>query len=189
MPKIIFLMGVAGSGKTTVLHESWLLNLPNFVYVPSFTTRPMREWEINGEKYHHITPSEFQSKIDNDDFLECAVVHQIAMYWTDYTTITAPLLEWKNSIKELEMFWLIAIEESQKIDGQYITIFLDIPLGLMTERIQQRQTISEDELHKRIASATFEKEQAQIRCHHVIDATQSIEKVCEEVRKICLTVE
>ncbi len=90
-------MGVAGSGKNNnaLLHESWLLKLPNFAYVPSFTTRPMREWEINWEKYHHISPGEFQQKIDNDEFLECAVVHQIAMCWTDYATITAPLREWK----------------------------------------------------------------------------------------------
>jgi guanylate kinase len=40
----------------------------------------MREGEINGEKYIHIHADEFQQKIDNNDFLECALVHQMAMY-------------------------------------------------------------------------------------------------------------
>ncbi len=88
------------------------------------------------------------------------------------------------------MFRLIAIEESEKIDSEYTTIFLDIRARIRwLKEFRQRKTISEDELHKRIASATFEKEQAQIRCHYIIDATQSIENVCEEVRKICLTLE
>jgi len=71
--------------------------------VPSFTSRPLRNHEINGEKYIHITPEEFQHKIDNNDFLEYARIHQNAYYGTDYKTITAPLLNNKNSIKELEI--------------------------------------------------------------------------------------
>ena len=111
----------------------------------------------------------------------------MAMYGTDYATITAPLAQGKCSIKELEIYGLIAIQESKRIDNQYTTIFLDIPIELMTQRILQRQTIDDDELAKRIMSATFEKEQAHMRCHHIIDATQPLEGVCADVKRIVET--
>jgi guanylate kinase len=57
----------------------------------------------------------------------------------------------------------------------------------MTQRILQRQTISDDELHKRIMSATFEKEQAKERCDYIIDATQPLEAVCAEIKHIIET--
>lgn len=188
MAKIVFLLGISWSGKTTILHASGILHHPHFVYVPSFTSRPLRNYEINGEKYIHITPEEFQNKIKNNDFLEYARVHQSAFYGTDFKTITAPLLNNKNSIKELEIQWLLTIQKEKKIEGKYISIFLEMPIDMLKHRITQRQHIDDDELAKRMESAHFESKILHQHCDYRIDATQPIEVVCDIFKEICFSL-
>jgi guanylate kinase len=55
MYKIIALIGKAGSGKDTILHEliKTTLNLHEIV---SCTTRPRREGEVEGVNYFYMTP-------------------------------------------------------------------------------------------------------------------------------------
>lgn len=188
MTKIVFLLWISGSWKTTILHASGLLHHPHFVYVPSFTTRPLRNHETNWEKYIHISDEEFQKKIANHDFLEYARVHQSAFYGTDYASITAPLHQGKNSIKELEIYWLMKIQEEKRIEELYTTIFLDIPLTLMKQRITQRQHVDDDELTKRMESAVYESEALKMHCEHRVDATQPLEVVCDRVKEICFSL-
>ena len=76
------------------------------------------------------------------------------------------------------------IKEKNSLAEPYTTIFLDIPIELMSQRIMQRQQMGSDELQKRVQSAMFEKEQAYILCDHIIDATQDIHDVCKHVSEI-----
>lgn len=179
MSKIFFLMWVSGSGKTTVLNTSGILDRDDIKYVQSYTTRPLREGEINGVKYFHIRKEEFQKDIDAGDFLEYATVHQTDFYGTKYSAMVRPLEQWISTIKEIEMFWLEKIQQEGKIDGRYITIFLDIPDEVMKERIRGREEIAEEYLEKRLYSAEFEREKARERCDYIIDASQPLENVVE----------
>ena len=184
MPKIIFLMGVSGSWKTTVLKESGILAWPDIIYVPSRTTRPLRPWEIDGIKYHHVSDDIFKDAIAHDQFLEHTYVHQIFRYGTPYKQIMDILGQNKNPLKELDMVGLLKIQEQKKIDDKYISIFLDIPTSLVMERIRQRGVLSEAEMKQRVASADFESEQAKVHCDYIVDATQQLELVIENVINI-----
>lgn len=184
MQKIIFLMWVSGSGKTTVLKESGLLNRPDIIYVPSWTTRPLRPGEVNGVKYHHVNGETFQDAIAHDLFLEYVRVHEHYRYGTPYQEIVDALDRNMNVIKELDMHGLLKIQEQHKIDDKYFTIYLDIPTELMTQRIQQRWVLSPEELQIRITSATFESAQAKVHCNYIVDATQPLALVIENVISI-----
>ena len=184
MARIYFLMWVSGSGKTTELNESGVLNNPTFRYVQSYTTRALRPWEINGEKYHHISKELFQEYIDAGDFLEWAIVHQDHMYGTKYADIVGPLADDINTIKEIEIYGLLDIEKKWKIDNMYTSIFLDIPEDVMLQRITSRSKIPTDELEKRKKSAAFEREKAKTHCDYIVDASQSLEHVVADVKKI-----
>lgn len=177
-------MWVSGSGKTTVLHESWVLDRHDMQYVPSYTTRSLRPWEKNGEKYFHITKAQFEEAIAKGGFLEYALVHQTDYYGTKYDAIIWPLSTWISTIKELEIFGLEKIQKEGKIDGKYVTIFLDLPEEKMKERILWRGKISEEYLQKRISSAAFEREKARERCDYIIDASQPLENVIEAFLEI-----
>ncbi|MDP2670342.1 MAG: hypothetical protein Q8O99_05355 [bacterium] len=80
---------------------------------------------------------------------------------------------------------MLNIQADGRIQGQYTTIFLDIPDELMMPRITQRQTISSEELKNRLTSADFERLQAKTHCDHIVDATQPLDTVCEIVTNIC----
>lgn len=71
---IIAIMGKAGTGKDTLAKA--LLNHPIFKDakpIVSCTTRPIREYEVDGVDYHFITVEEFTNKLLNNEMLEATV--------------------------------------------------------------------------------------------------------------------
>lgn len=176
-------MWVTWSGKTTLLNGSWILNHEWFTYVPSLTTRSLRDWEVNGEKYRHITTQEFENNIQEWNMLEYAHVHQTAYYGTTLKWITNPWKQWKIAIKEIETQWLIKIIEEWKITGQFLSIFLDIPENILQWRLQERWTTNPVEVQKRIQSSYQERKDAAQYCDIIIDASWSKQEVAEEFWK------
>jgi len=63
----IAIVGAAASGKD---HLRKRMMNRGFSYGISCTTRTPREGEIDGEDYHYITDSEFDSKIEQEEFAE-----------------------------------------------------------------------------------------------------------------------
>jgi guanylate kinase len=178
-PTILFIMWVTWSGKTTLLNESWILDHEWFVYVPSLTTRSLREWEVNGEKYRHITTQEFENNIQEWNMLEYAHVHQTAYYGTTLEWITAPCKQWKIATKEIETQWLIKIIEEWKVTGQFISIFLDIPEKILEWRLQERWTTDPTEVQKRIQSSYQERKDATQYCDIILDASWTKQEVAQ----------
>lgn len=69
--KIIALFGKSGAGKDTIKKE--LLNvLDNSTGIINNTTRPKREYEIDGVDYNFISVKEFTKKILNNEMVEAA---------------------------------------------------------------------------------------------------------------------
>lgn len=64
--KFVLLVGQSSSGKDSLLNE--VLKVSNVNKIVSYTTRPMRANEVDGEDYHFITKEEFLNK---DDIFEC----------------------------------------------------------------------------------------------------------------------
>ncbi len=70
MNKVIALMGKAGSGKDTILHEL-IDQYPEALHkIISCTSRPPREGEKDGSSYFFLTEEQFLQKIKNKDMLE-----------------------------------------------------------------------------------------------------------------------
>lgn len=72
---MIALLGESASGKTTLekmLNERLKLNR-----IISYSTRSIRDNEINNVDYHFISDEEFENKLTNDDFAE----HQCFNGW------------------------------------------------------------------------------------------------------------
>ena len=66
---VFILSGPSGTGKDTVLKELFARH-PELLFSISAITRPMREGEREGEKYHFITREEFEAMLRNDQLLE-----------------------------------------------------------------------------------------------------------------------
>lgn len=67
--KILALFGESGTGKDTI--QKWIVsNIPEVKGIVSCTTRPKRDYEIDGVDYHFLTPDVFGEKILDGTMLE-----------------------------------------------------------------------------------------------------------------------
>src|SRR5450755_4647914 len=83
---ILFVVSApSGAGKTTLCDA--LRQTPDFVYSVSCTTRPPRAGEIEGEDYRFMSEADFRRRIDANEFLEHAKVHEHF-----YGTLREPIL-------------------------------------------------------------------------------------------------
>lgn len=183
---IYFIMWVSWAGKWTLisgLKKTWLdLHIPL-----SYKSRKAREFEVDWVDSFFISKDEFEQSIKDDEFLEYAIVH-----WTDYygTKFVDVIENWvelgKKVIKELDIHWLKRLmKQHPEFRVKYSTIFLNIPLLKLRERIAKRwEDITESELLSREKSAILEETEARQYCDYMLDATQEPEKVLREVLDI-----
>lgn len=67
--KILALFGKSGAGKDTI--QQWIVNnIPNTKGIVSYTTRPKRDYEVNGKDYYFIDDTEFAFKKQQGLMLE-----------------------------------------------------------------------------------------------------------------------
>ena len=183
---IYFIMWVSWAGKWTLINSLKKTDLD--LHIPlSYKSRAKRDFEVDGKDAYFISVEEFKSAIEKNEFLEYAIVHGIDYYWTKYDDV---ILNWidkgKTVIKELDVLWLKRlIKEKPELEDYYTTIFLNIPVKKLRERIEKRwEKITEDELLRREQSAIMEEKEARLLCDYMLDATQSPEKVLKEVLDI-----
>ena len=67
--KLIALMGKAGSGKDTIM-KKMLETYPGLHEIVSCTTRPRRDYEVEGINYYFYSVEEFTKKVINGEMLE-----------------------------------------------------------------------------------------------------------------------
>lgn len=68
---MIVIIGASASGKTEI--SKILKNKYNIKKCITTTTRPIRKNEVNHVDYHFITKEEFETKIQNNEFIEYAI--------------------------------------------------------------------------------------------------------------------
>jgi len=71
---IYVVSGPSGAGKTSILKEV-LKKIPNLTFSVSYTTRPKRPGEIDGEDYFFVSKEKFVELVNSGEFLEWAEVH------------------------------------------------------------------------------------------------------------------
>jgi len=188
---IFFIMWVSGSGKWTLRKNLEWESLTDSKFLKSYVTRPMREWEVNGDMYNFISEKEFQEDIKKNEFLEYEKVHDLNYYGTKYRdAITEGIEVWKKVIKEVDMRGLKNIHKNHTELKEYITsIFLDISEEKLSERIEKRGAfMSEEELNQRKKSLWDEKRDSKIYCNYIIDTSfitpeEVLNKVLEIINK------
>ena len=155
---ILFLLsGPAGSGKSTLLRRA-LNEDNNLAFSISCTTRSPREGETDGKHYHFLSDEEFSEKIENNEFLEHAKVHNWR-YGTLANTVIDLLDDGKDVIMDIDVQGADQVRDSENsvISDTLVDIFLTTAdTAELEKRLLGRGSEDEDTFQLRMRTATDE---------------------------------
>lgn len=157
---------------------------PEYLYPLSATTRPMREGEKDGDIYHFMSKEEFKKGIEEEKFLEWAIVHQDNYYGLIKGPIVEGLESGKTIVREVDIQGFDSIRD--KIDKEnLVTIFITVAnKDELIERIVNRAAISDDELEKRKESMHREFNRAR-DCDYMVENIEGkLEETVTRVQEI-----
>ena len=98
---LYIISGPSGAGKGTIV-QGLLVRRPDIVLSVSFTTRPPRPTERDGEHYYFVSPTTFSLMRQRGDFVECAEVHG-NYYGTSRRTIEEALASGRDVLLEIDV--------------------------------------------------------------------------------------
>ncbi len=150
--RLFVISGPSGCGKDAIIKRV-LTELPEIVFSISSITRPMRENEVEGEKYNFISLDEFEKLIKNDGLLE---YNEFLgnYYGTPKKPIEKAIKNGKEVIVEVDVNGAANI---RKLKNDIVSIFILPPsLDELKNRLVGRGTESQDVIKKRLMSAREE---------------------------------
>lgn len=150
--RLFIFSGPSGSGKDTVLKEIFKC-CPEIEFSISSITRPMREGEVEGEKYNFISREKFEDMLAHDQLLE----HNVFVgnyYGTPKAPVEKAIGEGRDMIIEVDVNGAFQIKE--KLPSA-ISIFIMPPsLEVLRNRLTGRGTEKAEVIEKRLGEALSE---------------------------------
>lgn len=146
---LIILSGPSGAGKGTI-HNELMKHNSHLKYSISMTTREPRKGEVNGKDYFFVTEEEFKKEIENNGFLEYALVHG-NYYGTLKREVERDLDLGYDVILEIDIQGALNIK-AQKEDGIFIFI-MPPSMRELRDRLVKRGTETKEKLIERFKNA------------------------------------
>ena len=150
--KLIVISAPSGTGKTTLV-KRLLKRESNMIASVSFTTRPMRENEIEGVDYFFVDRSEFRQMVVMDQFLEHATVFD-NYYGTQKKIVSNNLQKGLNVILEID--WQGAQQIREKMSDCVMIFLIPPSKNVLLSRLKNRGTDSEEEIENRFNQAVLD---------------------------------
>ncbi len=180
---LLVLSGPSGVGKDTIWKATESM-LPSFRKAVTCTTREQRPGEENGVHYYFVANDEFDRMIREDQLLEWAEVHG-----NRYGVPAGPVFERINAGEDVVC--VIDVQGAMKMRGLFPTcllVFLCPPKGreeeVLKTRMQSRAPLTDDEMHRRMETASWELAQSQLYDYQIIN--DEITHTAEQLRDIVL---
>ncbi len=150
---LVVLSGPSGSGKGTVLEQ--FLKDEDFSVSISATSRNPRPGDKEGVTYFFKTRDEFEKMIANDEFFEYAQFNG-NYYGTPKEYVLNQINNGKNIILEIEVQGAMQVKAAVP---DAVLIFMTTPnINVLRERLEGRQTESQDVIEQRLETALSEVE-------------------------------
>ena len=140
---LILISGVSGAGKDTVKKELMKLD-STLVDVPSYTTRNMREGEVNGVNYHFVSKEQFEELINNNALYEYNFYNN-NYYGTSKELIRREMDNGNVPIIDIDVNGAENLTNILREDTKVITIFLRVPKDALYKRLKNRTEKLSDE--------------------------------------------
>ena len=151
--KLIIFSAPSGSGKSTIINYLLTQNL-NLAFSIS-TSRPPRGTEQHGVEYFFLTPEEFRSRIENNEFLEYEEVYKDRYYGTLKEQVEKQLEAGQNVVFDVDVVGGCNIK---KFYGERaLSVFIQPPsVEELRCRLEGRGTDTPEVIESRIAKAEYE---------------------------------
>ena len=150
---ILVLSGPSGAGKSSLINKI-SDEIGAYYFSISTTTRSMREGEIDGVHYHFVSKEQFESDIEEENFLEYAVVHG-NYYGTSIKPVKKALKEGKLVLFDIDVQGHDAVQK--RLADITTSVFITTPtLRELKHRLTARGTDAQEIIDKRIAMAKRE---------------------------------
>ena len=150
---ILVLSGPSGAGKSSLIAKI-IDDIGETYFSISTTTRPMREGERDGVDYYFVDKEEFEREVEEEQFLEHALVHS-NYYGTSIKPVKKALSEGKLVIFDIDVQGNNAIKN--RLSDITTSVFISPPtLSELKRRLIKRSTDSQEVIDRRVNMAKRE---------------------------------
>ena len=154
--KMLIVSAPSGSGKSTIVQ--WLMKEHpelKLYFSISCTSRAPRGTEQNGVEYFFLTPEEFRTKIQNDEFLEYEEVYQDRFYGTLKAQVERQREAGQNVVFDVDVKGGINIKKYY--GDEALSLFIQPPsVEELRRRLVGRATDTPEAIEQRLAKAEYE---------------------------------
>ena len=178
MPKVYIISAPSGAGKTSLVKG--VCNSISFVKPSiSYTTRKIRDSEIDGRDYFFTDRETFKTKIRNNEFLEFQDVYG-NLYGSTLESVLSITSTGSDVILEIDYKGMLAVKS---VLPDAISIYIIPPsINALKERLENRGEDETEVINKRMASSAKEMDFAKYADYvivnddfnHALDALKGI---------------
>lgn len=177
--RLIIISAPSGTGKTSVI-QRLLKKHPTMIHSVSWTTRPKRQQEIDGQDYHFIDEATFKQGMATGTFAEWAEVHN-GYYGTPKEPLERWLQEGRDVLLDLDVQGGLNLKKLYST--QALSIFLLPPsVPELERRLMARKTDSLAERKLRLANAKKEMTFKDKYDYQVVN--EELSQACAAIEKI-----
>jgi len=168
--KLFVVSAPSGSGKTCLVNEV-LKACGQKVFLKraiTYTTRPPREGEVDGEHYHFISVEKFKEKIDQGSFLEWSTWYD--HYYGSPVSLVKDIQEGKSFVAILDRSGAKDVFKAYK---DACLIWIEPPsIEVLKERLVKRGEDSDATIENRLRKAAIEiaqEKDEQFYAYHIVN--------------------
>ena len=178
---LVILSGVSGAGKDTIKKEL-IKRMENVESMPSYTSRPKREGDIDGNTYYFVTKEQFEEMIKNNEFYEYDIHHN-NYYGTSRKILNQKINQGKIIVKDIDVNGTENLIKLLGQDTKIVTIFLRVPKEELRRRLEEREeNPSPQEIILRLNR--FDYEESKISLYDYVLKNNDLEKTVQIIMTI-----
>ncbi|MDA3909035.1 MAG: guanylate kinase [Sulfurimonas sp.] len=179
---VLVLSGPSGAGKSSLLNEI-IDDIGECYFSISTTTRPIRAGEEEGVHYHFVSIEEFKQDIEDNNFLEYALVHG-NYYGTSIKPVRKALNAGKLVLFDIDVQGNTAV--NNRLGDITTSVFITPPtLSELKKRLAGRSTDSQEVMDSRLKMA--KREIQRISEYDYLIINDDLKRAADLLRQIAIT--
>lgn len=178
--KFIIISSVSGGGKTSII-DALKKRSDEIIAAVTATSRPPRKGEVNGVDYYFYSEEEFKKQIEENQFLEHAIVHG-NYYGVPAAQQYEKIKQGYSVILNIDVQGKANLEKLLSAERPLSIFILPPDLKTWEERLRSRGTDSEEIIQKRLAEGKIELSYAPQYDYRIVNG--QLEDAVEEIYDI-----